>query len=74
MGGGCSAPIACYGELTGNTLQLRGRIVALDGSSQVDVMLEREIFDEAGAMAAGAALALEALQSGAAELLAATAV
>ncbi len=73
VGGGCSAPIACYGELTGDTLRMRGRIVALDGSSQVDVMLEREIFDEAGAMAAGATLALEALQSGAAELLAVTA-
>ena len=73
VGGGCSAPIACYGELTGNRLTLHGRILALDGTAQVDVRLERDIFDEAGAIAAGALLAVEALHSGATSLLAVTA-
>ncbi len=73
VGGGCSAPIACYGEFTGNRLTVHGRIVALDATEQVDVRLERDVFDEAGAMAAGASLAIEALHSGAAELLAVTA-
>ena len=70
VGGGCSAPIACHGMLTGNRLRLHGRIVALNASEQVDVQLERVIFDEAGAIAAGALLAVDALHSGAAELLA----
>jgi len=73
VGGGCSAPIACYGELMGNRLTLHARIVALDATKQVDVRLERDVFDEAGAIAAGASLAIEALHSGAAELLAVTA-
>jgi hydroxymethylbilane synthase len=72
VGGGCSAPIACYGELSGNRLVLHGRILALDTAAQIDVRLERDIFDEAGAIAAGASLAIEALHSGAAELLAVT--
>ncbi len=70
VGGGCSAPIACYGVLTGDRLTLHARIVALDASEQVDARMEREIFDEAGAIAAGALLAVEALHSGAAALLA----
>lgn len=70
VGGGCSAPIACYGQLVGHRLTLHGRIVALDASGQVDVRLTRDVFDEAGAIAAGALLASEALHSGAAELLA----
>ncbi len=70
VGGGCAAPIACYGTLMGDRLYLHGRILALDGSRQVDVQLERDVFDEAGAVAAGALLAVEALHSGAAELLA----
>jgi len=54
-------------------LTVHGRIVALDATEQVDVRLERDVFDEAGAIAAGASLAIEALHSGAAELLAVTA-
>ena len=72
VGGGCSAPIACYGELVGSQLTLHARIVALDASEQVDVRLERDVFDEAGAIAAGALLAVEALHGGADKLLAAT--
>lgn len=71
VGGGCSAPIACYGALDGHRLRIHGRIVALDASAQVDVQLERDVFDEAGALAAGDALATDALRSGAAALLAA---
>jgi hydroxymethylbilane synthase len=72
VGGGCSAPIACYGTLNGDQLRLQGRIVSLDASAQVDVQLERDVYDDAGAVAAGALLAVEALRSGAADLLAVT--
>jgi hydroxymethylbilane synthase len=69
LGGGCSAPIAGFGELNANRLQLRGRIVALDASEQVDVSLERTVEDESMAIAAGAELARMALERGAATLL-----
>jgi hydroxymethylbilane synthase len=69
VGGGCSAPVASYGEFVGGRMRLRGRIVALDASEQVDVELDRRIEDESSAVAAGAELAEMALQNGAAELL-----
>jgi hydroxymethylbilane synthase len=70
VGGGCSSPIACYGALTGNTLRLHGRIVALDATRQVDMRLERAVVDEADAIDLGAELAAAALSQGASELLA----
>lgn len=72
LGGGCSAPIACYGELNGTRLRLRGRIVAIDASEQVDVELERDVDDESMAIAAGAELAAAALERGAVKLLVGT--
>lgn len=69
LGGGCSAPIACYGELNGNLLRLQGRIVALDASEQVDVTVEREVRDEASAITVGTELAALAQEHGAASLL-----
>ena len=69
LGGGCTAPIACYGVLTGNRLRLQGRLLALDASEQIDVVLEREITDESMAIAAGVDLAAAAMESGATALL-----
>lgn len=69
LGGGCSAPVACYGHLEGNRLFLHGRIAALDASEQVDVVSEGEIWSEREAIAAGAQLAASALARGAAGLL-----
>jgi hydroxymethylbilane synthase len=70
LGGGCSAPIACYGELAEGRLQLHGRIVALDASEQVDVALEWLVLDdETMAVTAGTELARMALERGAASLL-----
>jgi hydroxymethylbilane synthase len=69
LGGGCSAPVACYGELTGDRLHLHGRILALDASKSMDVTTEREIAGEADAIEAGARLAAEALERGAAAIL-----
>jgi hydroxymethylbilane synthase len=73
LGGGCSAPIACYGEIVAGRLRLHGRIVALDASEQIDVELERPVEDEPAAIAAGTELAAAALESGAASLLQVTA-
>jgi hydroxymethylbilane synthase len=69
LGGGCSAPVACYGELTGGRLRLHGRILSLDASESIDVTAEREIAYEADAIAAGALLAAQALERGAAAIL-----
>jgi hydroxymethylbilane synthase len=72
-GGGCSSPVACYGEISDGRLRLHGRIVALDASEQVDVTLERVIADESMAIAAGTVLARMALERGAMALLQVTA-
>jgi hydroxymethylbilane synthase len=69
LGGGCSAPIACYGELADGRLQLHGRIVALDASGQIDVELEQMVDDEMTAVAAGTELARIARERGAASFL-----
>jgi hydroxymethylbilane synthase len=69
VGGGCSAPIACAGEIGGNLLRLHGRILSIDATDQVDVTLERMVADEAMAIAAGAELAATALEQGAMRLL-----
>ena len=37
LGGGCSAPIAALGRVEGDTLTLRGRVCAVDGSETVEV-------------------------------------
>ena len=69
LGGGCSAPIACYGELVERRLRLHGRIVTLDASEQVDVALEWPVDDATMAVAAGTELARMALERGAEALL-----
>ncbi len=68
LGGGCALPIAAYGEVEGDTLHLRGRVTAPDGSQQVDAAL-RGAAELAAARELGAALAQVALEQGAARLL-----
>ncbi|MCA9860642.1 MAG: hydroxymethylbilane synthase [Thermomicrobiales bacterium] len=65
LGGGCSAPIACYGRLNGNRLHLHGRLVSLDGTNQVDVISEDDVQREADAIELGTKLASDALDRGA---------
>lgn len=68
LGGGCALPIAAYGEVTADELRLRGRVIAPDGSRQIDVegvcSAERE-----SARDLGLALARAARDQGAAVLL-----
>jgi hydroxymethylbilane synthase len=70
LGGGCSAPVAAYGQIDGSTLSLRGRVIALDGSRAVDVDLVAPCPDRDAAWEAGQELANDALGRGAAELMA----
>lgn len=66
LGGGCSTPVAAYGELLDGTLHVRGRVCAPDGSTQIDVALTGAPED---ATQLGQQLAQAALLQGAAELL-----
>jgi hydroxymethylbilane synthase len=66
LGGGCSLPIAAYGEVAEGEIRLRGRVNAADGSQQIDVELRGKA-DEAETL--GYQLADLALAKGAAGLL-----
>jgi hydroxymethylbilane synthase len=68
LGGGCSLPIASYGEIQEGKLYLRGRITAPNGSKQIDVEGESPL-DLVEARELGAELTQLALAKGAAELL-----
>lgn len=68
LGGGCSLPIAAYGVVEGDRLNLRGRVTAADGSRQIDVALDG-LADAATARELGAELARDALGKGVAKLL-----
>lgn len=71
---GCSLPVAAYAQIEGRRLRLQGRVIALDGSGQVDVAGETGALDgragEDMARQLGAQLAEEALESGADLMLA----
>ena len=71
---GCSLPVAAYAHIKGSRLWLQGRVIALDGSRQVDVAGETGAIDKpAGehvAQKLGAQLAQEALEKGADMILA----
>jgi hydroxymethylbilane synthase len=69
MGGGCSVPVAAYARWMGERLHLRGRITAPDGSRQIDVEMTQPVRDMRDASELGAALAHDALEKGARELL-----
>lgn len=69
LGGGCSAPVAAYGHYRDGLLELRGRVTAVDGSSQVDVGLTARCASAAEAQTAGLELARLALAEGAISLI-----
>lgn len=72
LGGGCSVPVAAYGEVKGSELLLRGRVSALDGSHQVDVGMATYLLKDGEMQAAeklGRHLAEMALQQGAVAIL-----
>lgn len=74
LGGGCAVPVAARAHLESDgRLHLKGRVVAQDGSTRVDVETGRQLppRGERGQAAhdCGLALATEALARGAAELL-----
>lgn len=74
---GCSLPVAAYARIEGSRLLLQGRVIALDGSRQVDVAGDTGALDgragEDMARQLGAELAGEALERGADSMLASVA-
>jgi hydroxymethylbilane synthase len=68
LGGGCSLPVAAYAGIDGDTLNLRGRVTAPDGSQQIDMVLTSDA-EILSAQKLGAELARMALEKGAARLL-----
>ncbi|MEO8606441.1 MAG: hydroxymethylbilane synthase [Chloroflexota bacterium] len=68
LGGGCLLPIAAYAVIEGDTLRVRGRVNAVDGSTEVNVHLEGTA-DLETAEALGHELAQMALGRGVAALL-----
>lgn len=70
LGGGCSVPIGAYAQFDGSQLFLRGRVSAVDGSTQIDVNITKTINPVAEeARQIGIELAQQALAQGAAALL-----
>ena len=69
LGGGCSAPVAAYGVFDGDSLWLRGRVLAIDGSEAVDVESTFTCPDADAAWHAGDLLARSALGQGADRLM-----
>lgn len=67
LGAGCAVPVAAYAEATGEQLHVRGRVMAPEGSTLIEVTLTGRSSE---AEALGAALAEEALARGADRLLA----
>lgn len=69
LGGGCTVPVAALATWTGKSLALRGRVLAPDGTRQVEVEMTVDAPDLDSARAAGLAAARDAQARGAAELL-----
>jgi hydroxymethylbilane synthase len=69
LGGGCSAPVAAFGRFEGDQLHINARVVAIDGSRQVDVLWRGLCPDENTARTAGFNLANEAIAKGADQFL-----
>ncbi len=73
---GCSLPVAAYAHIEGDRLLLQGRVIALDGSGQMDVAGETDAIEGATgltmAQELGAELAAKALEQGARRILAAS--
>lgn len=70
---GCSLPVAAYAYVDGNRLLLQGRVIALDGSRQVDVAGGAGAIAGASGMTLaqelGTSLAARALEQGARRIL-----
>lgn len=66
LGGGCSLPIAAYGEVTDNNLRLRGRVNSANGAQVIEASIEGRA-DNAETLGYG--LADTILTRGAANLL-----
>jgi hydroxymethylbilane synthase len=71
--GGCQVPVAAYAEMvdaTGGRLQLRGRVISLEGERSVEGREAGEVGTEAEAEQMGTVLAERLLSNGAAAILA----
>jgi hydroxymethylbilane synthase len=66
LGGGCSVPVAAYGQILSGELTLQGLVAAIDGSRVVRVMGND---DPANAEGLGESLAQQAIAKGASDLL-----
>lgn len=66
LGGGCSLPIAAYGEVTDHNLRLRGRVVSANGAQVIEANIEGRAEN---AETLGYGLADTVLARGAANLL-----
>lgn len=69
LGGGCSAPIAAHGQLIGDRLRLRGRVLSVDGVDALDVESVTRCSSEREAKEAGRDLAVRAITAGATRFL-----
>lgn len=71
--GGCSLPVGAYASLQSGALRLQGRVIAIDGSRQLDLKSEAAMKEHRESLAAartlGADLAVQALEQGAGQLL-----
>ena len=71
--GGCSLPVGAFASIRGNRLRLQGRVIAIDGSQQLDLQGEADLplkrASLVGARKLGADLAERALEQGAGQLL-----
>ncbi|HAE84228.1 MAG TPA: hypothetical protein DCK85_12625 [Ktedonobacter sp.] len=72
LGAGCYLPVAAYGEISGETLTLRGLVISLDGKRQVRV--QQSMHWTAGnilldAERLGVKVAEQALEQGASEII-----
>ena len=71
--GGCSLPVGAYARFEGGRLRLQGRVIALDGSRQLDLNDEAAMAEQRESLAAarklGSDLAMQALERGASRLL-----
>jgi hydroxymethylbilane synthase len=71
MEGGCQVPVAALAVLeAGDTVRLRGRVIALDGSRTAEGHESGPIRDSSDAERLGASLAERLIREGAAEILA----
>lgn len=66
---GCSLPVAAYASVTGDRLRLQGRVIALDGARQVDVAGDCPADGRSQALELGKALAEQARELGAEQIL-----